>query len=130
LRGFQQRLAASLRSRAAAARARLVSLAQRRAFRRPYDLVRERARRVDELEIRAARAVRNLQTRAADRLAALAGRLESLSPLAVLGRGYSLTQRAADGSLVRSTAEISVGEQILTRLESGRLISRIEQIEE
>ena len=57
----------------------------------------------------------------------LAGRLESLSPLAVLGRGYSLTQRTADGRF--AAAELSPGQQITTRFAHGQAISRVEQIE-
>ena len=59
----------------------------------------------------------------------VAGRLESLSPLAVLGRGYSLTQRTADGQLIRTAAELSPGQQITTRFARGQTISRVEQVE-
>ena len=59
----------------------------------------------------------------------IAARLDSLSPLAVLGRGYSLTERVADGRLVRDAAELSVGEQLRTCFAQGRAISRVEQIE-
>jgi len=47
-----------------------------------------------------------------------------LSPLAVLGRGYSLTWKA-DGTLVRSTAQVQVGERLVTRFEDGKVISNI-----
>jgi exodeoxyribonuclease VII large subunit len=59
----------------------------------------------------------------------IAARLDSLSPLAVLGRGYSLTERALDGRLVRDAADLVVGEQLRTRFARGRAISRVEQIE-
>jgi exodeoxyribonuclease VII large subunit len=58
-----------------------------------------------------------------------AGRLESLNPLAVLGRGYSLTQRTADGRIIRAASELTPGEQIATRFAQGRSISRVEKIE-
>ena len=58
-----------------------------------------------------------------------AGRLESLSPLAVLGRGYSLTQRTADGRVIRDAAELSPGEEITTRFARGQATSRVERIE-
>jgi exodeoxyribonuclease VII large subunit len=58
-----------------------------------------------------------------------AGRLESLSPLAVLGRGYSLTKRTADGQIVRSATELVAGQQISTRFAHGRATSRVETIE-
>ena len=56
-------------------------------------------------------------------------RLESLSPLAVLRRGYSLTQHAADGRIVRDASELAVGQSIVTRLAAGRAVSRVESID-
>ena len=67
---------------------------------------------------------------ARSRTDATAARLESLSPLAVLSRGYSLTQRTADGRLIRDAAELHVGEQIITRFARGRAFSRVERTEE
>ena len=60
---------------------------------------------------------------------ALAARLESLSPLAVLGRGYSLTQRTADGRVIRDAAELAAGEQLTTRFAQGQAVSRVERVE-
>jgi exodeoxyribonuclease VII large subunit len=54
-------------------------------------------------------------------------RLESLSPLAVLSRGYALVY-AADGSLLRSADETRVGEKIIARLASGTLEAEVTKI--
>jgi exodeoxyribonuclease VII large subunit len=59
----------------------------------------------------------------------MAERLESLSPLAVLSRGYSVTQRTSDGRLLTDANSASTGELITTRLARGVLTSRIEAIE-
>ena len=75
------------------------------------------------------RAVRGLVRTARQQTDTAAGRLESLSPLAVLGRGYSLTQRTADGRVIRAAAELSPGEQISTRFARGQATSRVEQVE-
>jgi exodeoxyribonuclease VII large subunit len=56
---------------------------------------------------------------------ALAARLHALSPLAVLDRGYALVL-AADGSLIRSTAQIAAGNTLTTRLADGSFMSRVE----
>ncbi len=63
------------------------------------------------------------------RLAAAVGRLHSLSPLAVLGRGYSLT-RAADGSIVRTAHQVRPGDAVSVLLHEGSLDCRIEQARE
>ena len=58
-------------------------------------------------------------------LSALDARLHSLSPLAVLDRGYALVMDAA-GAVVRSTAQIAPGDFVTTRLSDGAFISRVE----
>ncbi len=58
-------------------------------------------------------------------LTALNARLHSLSPLAVLDRGYALVL-TAQGSLVRSAAQLTPGDQLLTRLADGAFLSRVE----
>lgn len=129
LRQVQRRLAATLRARLAAIEARLENLGRRRVFRRPLEMVFERARRVDELEARQTRAMANLLKTARGRLDATAAQLDSLSPLAVLGRGYSITERLPSGEVVRDASALAPGERIRTRLASGGAISRIEEID-
>jgi len=129
LSGIDQRMAAALRRRTADDRSRLDALAARRIFRRPLERVHDLGRRLDELEVRAARAVKNELVRTRDRLASVAGRFESLSPLAVLARGYSITQLTRDGRLVSDAGTLRPGEQITTRLAAGQVTSRVEEIE-
>jgi len=54
-------------------------------------------------------------------LGALAARLDSLSPLAVLARGYALVKRRSDGRIVRRAAEVAPGEELDVTLAEGRL---------
>ena len=49
-------------------------------------------------------------------LGAQAARLDSLSPLAVLGRGYALVRRSADGAIVRRAQDVAVGDSLAVRL--------------
>lgn len=122
------RLSGLLRSRMATARQRVDALAARRVFRRPLDWLRDWAQHLDELDRRSRAAVESQVETARQRLAAAAGQLESLSPLAVLARGYSLTCRQSDGQVIRNWRETSPGEQIVTRLSQGTLISRVEEV--
>lgn len=121
------RMAAALRHNLANAGRRLDAVAAARAFRRPHDLVGNRARRIDELDGRLARSMGQRRNLAQTRLDSMAARLESLSPLAVLARGYSVTKRLADGSIVRHADQLSPGDQIETRLSAGSVVSRVEQ---
>jgi exodeoxyribonuclease VII large subunit len=57
-------------------------------------------------------------------LEAVVGRLDGLSPLAVLGRGYALVQREADGVLVRRPADVAPGDGLRIRLAEGEIQAR------
>jgi exodeoxyribonuclease VII large subunit len=109
-----------------AARERLVDLADRRCFRAPLELVREKRRGLEGWDERLGLAARQRLTNGRERLGSLAGRLEALSPLNVLARGYSLT-RTADGSVVRHSAQVRPGERVFIHLERGRIVGRVEE---
>ena len=129
-RQIERRLKAGLRARAARSRSRLDALAGSAVFRRPFQKVFDLTRRLDEIDARLLRSSRGMTRLARRHIEAVAGRLESLSPLAVLKRGYSLTQRTADGIVVHRASELSPGEQITTRFAAGSAISRVERIVE
>ncbi len=61
----------------------------------------------------------------ASALSSLDARLDSLSPLAVLDRGYALVLNA-EGGVVRSVAQIGPGDPLTTRLADGVFTSRVE----
>ena len=62
-------------------------------------------------------------------LAHLCGKLDSLSPLKVLARGYSITQNQQNLT-IRSLKDVNVGEHIKTRLTDGDIISQVIRLEE
>jgi exodeoxyribonuclease VII large subunit len=123
---LRQHLAQALRTRAATARARLDALATRRVLTRPVERLHDLSRQIDELELRARRAMANRLTLVRHQLAAAGGRLEALSPLRVLERGYSVTRLAASGQVLRSADQARPGDQLETLLHSSRLVSRVE----
>ena len=58
-------------------------------------------------------------------LNAAAARLESLSPLAILARGYSLTWKLPEETLVRQAADVQPGDRLRIRLAEGELTARV-----
>ncbi|WP_372847402.1 exodeoxyribonuclease VII large subunit, partial [Pontiella sp.] len=86
--------------------------------------VRQAHQRVDELGMVMQHRMERKAERDRQRLQRLASQLRMLNPLAVLGRGYSLTRRP-DGTVVRSADGIEVGEIIVTQLATGKLISNV-----
>jgi exodeoxyribonuclease VII large subunit len=59
------------------------------------------------------------------RLAEAASRLQALSPLGVLGRGYALVRRERDGAILRVAADVDVGERLDVQLASGRVVAEV-----
>ncbi|MCA9235650.1 MAG: exodeoxyribonuclease VII large subunit [Planctomycetales bacterium] len=121
------RMRRALVGRAEQMRAWLDALASRPALARPADGVRQLARRADELSQRLDAGVATAVRDNRGKLGVAAGRLEALSPLAVLGRGYSLTQR--DGRLVASVSQLKAGDLIATTLADGVATSLVESVE-
>jgi len=59
-----------------------------------------------------------------ERLAALAARLDSLSPLRVLERGYAVVSDSRSGRAIVDAAAVKIGDELEIRLRSGRLRAR------
>ena len=60
------------------------------------------------------------------RVRVLAGRLQALSPLAVLGRGYAVCWNDARTSIIRSSAAVGAGDRVRVTLADGELTCRVE----
>jgi exodeoxyribonuclease VII large subunit len=126
---LQQHLLQALRSQAATARARLEALGSRRVLTRPVERIHELARRIDELEVRARRAVQHRLAVVREQLSAVGGRLEALSPLKVLERGYSVTRLIQSGTVLRSSDQARPGDLLESLLQSGKITSRVETVQ-
>jgi len=128
LRVIRRRLDTSVRSILSRERERLRALGGAYGVRRFLDRLREHSQRLDELSARladgGARAVRERM----DRLAELAGRAAALSPLAVLGRGYSVTFLGDGETPLRDASEVEPGSGIRTRLAKGEVRSCVEEV--
>ncbi len=86
-------------------------------------------RALTNLESRLGRGVHRRLEDARYGLGGTAGRLDSLSPLAVLSRGYSLT-RTPEGRIVRSWREIGAGDAVRVLLHEGSLDCRVDATRE
>jgi exodeoxyribonuclease VII large subunit len=124
---FGDRLLARVTRRLEVARQRLDAVADRPVLRNPLDRIRGLEERLDGVDDRLRRSGGLPIERSRTRVAALAAQLESLSPLNVLSRGYSLT-RTPDGRVVQDAAAIRPGDVIRTRLGRGELVSRVEEV--
>lgn len=55
--------------------------------------------------------------------------LEALNPKKVLNRGYSISA-SKDGKVIKSVADVNPGEEIITSVADGTIISTVEKVEE
>jgi len=76
------------------------------------------------------RTARRHAERARSQLAAVAGRLDSLSPLAVLARGYAIVWNANTRAIVRRADECAPGDRLRVRLGEGELAATVENTRE
>ena len=67
----------------------------------------------------------HLLEQSADRASGLAGRLNALSPLAVLERGYSITFDE-QGRILKKASQVKPGDRLQTRLHEGQIRSKVE----
>jgi exodeoxyribonuclease VII large subunit len=58
-----------------------------------------------------------------------AARLDALSPLAVLGRGYALVRHEPEGWIVRSASELQIGDRLEVRFGVGRVDAEVLRVE-
>ena len=107
-----------------AAKAGLKSLAARLARCHPRSLLEAQAQRLDELGARMRASLTRFLSLRRERLAALAGKMQALSPLAILARGYAACFDEK-GRLVRASAQVAVGQDIEVKLGKGSLIAAV-----
>jgi len=100
--------------------------AQARHLRDPRQVLKTLQLRVDELSERALRAVAMRLRIARQALRGGSERLQALSPLAVLERGYSIA-RTDDGIVVRDAANLRTGNRLHLRFARGTAAVRVEE---
>ena len=122
------RMKGSLRFLAERVRNRLDHLADRRAFTRPFQMIRDRETALDERDRRLQTGMRVLLDRASGRLAASAAQFQALNPLAVLSRGFSVTRRFGDTLPLMSSQALAPGDRLRTTLAEGEIFSEVTAI--
>lgn len=90
--------------------------------------VTQRRQRLTGLSRHFAAAARLLVGRRRERLALASGRLQDLSPLAVLGRGYAMVRDPLSGLLLRDTGNVSPGDELEVRLHRGGMRVKVHQV--
>jgi exodeoxyribonuclease VII large subunit len=125
LEGLEQRINGAIRGAVHSDRRRFSEMYTRLVHQSPEHSIREHRMRHDALSGRLGHAIKQRVSRAEHRLNLAIRTLNTVSPLATLGRGFALVKRVADGALVTSADSVAVGDEIEARLAHGTLKARV-----
>jgi exodeoxyribonuclease VII large subunit len=93
----------------------------------PQRKVQDDRQRLDELLERAIRGLSAQQRLRRAQVDGLSFRLQALSPLAVLQRGYAVL-RGPDGRILQSISQVHPGDSIAARIQDGELTAQVQKI--
>lgn len=122
---LRNRLDAAIAQRLQSARESVTHLTVRLDLRSPGSRIRRDRQRIDELMRRAMLTLERRLTLAHARLEGVRGRLEALSPLATLKRGYAVVQ-SATGTLITDADQVTPHDRVEIVVRNGRFRARVE----
>ena len=99
-----------------------------RALSDPYYIVESRGQYLDLLESKLGHASINMRAKAENRLNTASAKLDALSPLKVLGRGYALVLDET-GRAVQSATQAKPNQALELRLHDGRVRTTVTDVE-
>lgn len=124
----RSRLARALTRQLDQQKLHLKHLLQRPVLRQPTAFIDRRRLDLDRFVIALNRAMENKVDKAERTLSILCGKLDALSPLRVMARGYGLVRTVPDGRVLRSTALVQKGDLIDVSLCDGTLRCEVEAV--
>ena len=111
-----------------ARRQRLDMLSERKVLRSPYGFIDEKRQRLDICEDKLSAVSRLRISEWRGSLERLASKLDALSPLSVLSRGYGAVY-GSDGEVVTSVEGVKTGDTVSVRLKDGSIKAKITDTE-
>lgn len=129
LEKLETRLLQSLTGKLRLSKDKLVRIANSYAMRQPFDRLRRWQQRLDEFAQRLKLNITHALNTEREKLSGIAGKLESLSPLNVLKRGYTITTRLENNKSLREVKGLNKEDKIKTSFSKGSVISTILSIE-
>ena len=126
---MESQMATALNRQIKAARQHLAALSASPALKSPESYLEQKRKSLLLLKNRMVAAQQNGVANRQGKYLALAAKLDAMSPLKVLTRGYSMTT-GADGNVVHSVKQVEIGDQITVSLSDGKLTATVEDREE
>lgn len=108
-------------------RQRLTALASARSLRSPRNYINDRRLLLDHTHQRLCAASSQLLSRKREQFVRLTAKLDAMSPLKVLARGYSMATDEA-GNLLKSVGAVSVGDRITVAFSDGAAVTEVQEV--
>ena len=122
-------MATALNRQIRSAQQHLDVLSRSPALKSPDGYLEQRRKSLELLSNRLVAAETQNITRKNQQYIAAVSKLDAMSPLKVLARGYAMTQNL-DGDVIRSVKQVAVGERLTVRLSDGNLSATVMNKEE
>jgi exodeoxyribonuclease VII large subunit len=108
-------------------RKQLESIERNILFRTPMEKINQYRQTVDEIKRSITAEITHLIALHKKSLHAITGKLDALSPLAILDRGYSICSRLPEGEIVRSVRDIAIGDALRILFSDGEAVSEVKE---
>ena len=109
-------------------RSKLGAIEQKDVMRNPVVKINENRKELAFISERIESLTENALKDSRNKLAALAGKVDALSPLSVVSRGYALVEN--NGKIVKTTSDISINDDILLKISDGTVVARVLEVKE
>ena len=129
LDSMQAAMTTALSRQLRSARQHLDVLSGSPALRSPTGYLEQKGKTLELLKNRLISAENQNINRNKQRYIGLTAKLDAMSPLKVLARGYSMTQNG-EGDLIRSVEQVKAGDQIKISLSDGCITASVEDVKE
>ena len=129
LDGMYSAMVTALSRQIRAARQHLDVLSASPALQSPENYLNQKRRNLELLRNKLSAAAEQNLSRNSRRYIALTAKLDAMSPLKVLTRGYAMAQRE-DGTLLRSAGQVQPGDRITIDFSDGRVSASVTQVKE
>jgi exodeoxyribonuclease VII large subunit len=128
LDGLKMRLRNAINKKTSMERLTLKRLEGSVAFKQPYNRIYQNRMLLDVQRRYMEKALEALKSEYRNRLSLLAARLDTLSPLSSLARGYCIVRSEKDDTLIKSVYSVSPGDRIEVSLTDGKLDCTVDGI--
>ena len=124
---MQARMGAAMERQLKLSRQKLGALAEKRVLQSPVNYVQDKRMLLEYSREQLTAASRHLLQGKKEQFVWLTAKLDAMSPLKVLARGYSVV-RGPDGAILQQASAVKPGDEITVDLRSGRLRAEVREV--